>query len=379
MNENDIKRRFRGMEIEMDNLRIEQHLLPDGESISDLPSKNLEYFKKYGFKVSEIFSALYEKAGGIKSDKYIPASLYMYYINPYLVNLNLSMAYVDKNAYCKLFPDVKQPETIIHNINSKFISPCGAKQLRKEEVINLLFNQKKFIIKPAIESGKGRDVTLIDRFLSKEEIVELLQKYDSDYIIQKTVKQHPNLNLLNPTSLNTARVYTYLPVGKTEYVVLGSAVRFGGPGAYRDNACTGGGLCKIHEDGLIDDKICMYKFWGRKSLFKEKNIKNLKFPSFNEVINLCLKLHKRLPYMDLIGWDIAVDFKGDPVLIELNQYPDCELIQLVNGPMFGEYTDDLLNAIKDNSTKYLSVAKRSFPHLSSHHEYNFEIGKVFTI
>lgn len=246
-------------------------------------------------------------------------------------------------------------------------------------MIEELSTRADFIIKPAIESGRGRDVLLVSGEKKKEDIEKILTSFDSDYIFQEVLRQHADLAKLNPTSLNTCRVYTYLPVGETKHVVLGSAVRFGGKGAYRDNACTGGGFCKIHEDGHIDDKICQYRFWGRRSLKDEKNLTDLKFPSYNDVLQTCIECHRQLPYMDLVGWDIAVSEDGTPVLIELNQYPDCEFIQLFNGPMFGEYTECLIEAIKDNTTQLVSVAKRSFGKISSHHDYNFEIGKQYSI
>lgn len=64
--------------------------------------------------------------------------------------------------------------------------------------------------------------------------------------------------------------------------------------------------------------------------------------------------------MDLIGWDIAIGQDGEPILIELNQYPDCELIQMFNGPMFGEYTDSLMEQISKYKTKAVTVYKRFF-------------------
>lgn len=119
------ERKFRGLEIAMDNIRMEEQLLPPNFSLDGLPSRNQAYFKKYGFKVSEAFAAIYEMANGIASDKYIPASLYFYYISPYLMNMNLTLSYVDKNNYCRLFPNVKQPETLFHNINRRFYNYLG--------------------------------------------------------------------------------------------------------------------------------------------------------------------------------------------------------------------------------------------------------------
>lgn len=376
---NDDKRKFRGLEIAMDNIRIEEQLLPEGESLDGFPSGNQSYFKKYGFKVSEVFSAIYQKAGCLNDDRYIPASLYFYYISPYLMNMNLTMAYVDKNQYGIHFPNIRQPETIIHNINGRFLSSSERDIVSIDTAINILSDHREYIVKPAIESGRGRDVLLVRGAKSKDEIREILTNFRSDYIIQRVVHQHPDLAKLNPTSLNTCRVYTYLPVGESKHVVLGAAVRFGGLGAYRDNACTGGGFCKVHDDGIIDDKICQYRFWGKRSLKEEKGLVGLKFPSFDKVIDTCVSCHRQLPYMDLVGWDIAVAEDGTPVLIELNQYPDCEFIQLFNGPMFGKYTDALLEAICHSETRFVTVAKRSFPGISEHHDYNFEIGKQYSI
>lgn len=372
------KRKFRGLEIAMDNIRIEEQLLPKGETLEGMSSGNQNYFKKFGFKVSEVFSEIYQKAGCAKDDRYIPASLYFYYISPYLMNMNLTMAYVDKNSYGIHFPNIRQPETIIHNINGRYLS-SKRDIISIETAIDILFDHSVYIIKPAIESGRGRDVLLVHGEKSKDEIKQILTNFGSDFIIQKVVRQHPDLAKLNPTSLNTCRVYTYLPVGETKHVVLGAAVRFGGPGSYRDNACTGGGFCKINDDGIIDDKICQYRFWGRRNLKDEKGLMGLIFPSFDKVIDTCLACHRQLPYMDLVGWDIAVAEDGTPVLIELNQYPDCEFIQLFNGPMFGKYTDALLEAISHNETRFVTVAKRSFPGISEHHDYNFEIGKQYSI
>ena len=369
-------RKFRGLEITMDNIRMEEQLLPDGFDSSSLPYGPLEYFKNYGFKVSSAFPEIYYNCNGIRDDRYIPASLYFYYITPYLVNMNLSMAYVDKNMYGRHFHSVRQPETIIHNMGGRFYTP-DMQELQEKEVEDYLKKFDDFIIKPSIESGRGRDVCKSSG--KDENLMSLLKNYSSDYIIQKILKQHPHLSFLNPSSLNTCRLYTYRPTGSSNYVLLGGAVRFGGPGAYRDNACTGGGFCKIFDDGLIEDKIHNYKRFGWGSLKAEKNIENLKIPNYEKVIDTALNLHKSIPYMDLIGWDIAIDQDANPVLIEINQYPDCEFIQIFNGPMFGDYTDELLEAISNNKTEIKSVAKRSFPSLSSHYDYNFEIGKLYSI
>lgn len=377
--EQSAKKRFRGLEITMDNIRMEELLLPVGYKGEDLPYENQPYFLNYGFKVSKAFSELYYRANGIRSDKYLPASIYFYYINPYLVNMNLSMAYVDKNAYHIHFPSVRQPRTILHNMSGRYYSG-GMLEMNKGDAIEALSECDSFIIKPSIESGRGRDVMLVKLNEGERPLInDVLNGYESNYIIQEVVRQHPVLSRLNETSLNTIRLYTYRVIGSGEYVLLGAAVRFGGKGAYRDNACTGGGYCKVLGDGLIEDKIHNHRRFGWGSLKAEKGIENLVIPNYDEVVETVLRLHKTIPYMDLVGWDIAVDEDGEPVLIELNQYPDCEFIQIFNGPMFGEYTDDLMEHISKNHIEAVTVYKRSFEDGPKQYEYNFEVGKAYSI
>jgi len=376
MEQNPAKK-FRGLEITMENIRMEEQLLPEGYDASELPYKPLDYFKQYGFKVSSAFPEIYKRCNGIVSDKYIPASLYFYYISPYLVNMNLSMAYVDKNMYFRHFPDVRQPKTIFYNMSGRFYT-AEMQEVTFDEAVETLSKKEKFIVKPAIESGRGRDVKMVIGG-GEIQIVSILNDYESNYIIQEVVTQHPEMSKLNPTSLNTCRLYTYRRVGTSEYMLLGGAVRFGGKGAYRDNACTGGGFCKINDDGSVEDAIHNYRRFGWGSLKVEKGLEGLRIPNYDKVLETALRLHKTIPYMDLIGWDIAVDEEGEPVLIELNQYPDCEFLQIFNGPMFGEYTDELLERISKHHIEAVTVYKRSFENGPKQYEYNFEVGKAYSI
>ena len=376
MEQNPLKK-FRGLEITMENIRMEEQLLPEGYDASELPYKPLDYFKQYGFKVSSAFPEIYKRCNGIESDKYIPASLYFYYISPYLVNMNLSMAYVDKNMYFRHFPYVRQPKTIFHNMSGRFYTE-EMQEVTFDEAVETLNVKERFIVKPSIESGRGRDVKMLSGG-GKIEIENTLKDYESNYIIQEVVKQHPEMGRLNPTSLNTCRLYTYRRVGTSDYMLLGAAVRFGGKGAYRDNACTGGGFCKINDDGSVEDAIHNYRRFGWGSLKTEKGLEGLHIPNYDKVLETALRLHKTIPYMDLIGWDIAVDEEGEPVLIELNQYPDCEFLQIFNGPMFGEYTDELLERISKHHIEAVTVYKRSFENGPKQYEYNFEVGKAYSI
>lgn len=168
-------------------------------------------------------------------------------------------------------------------------------------------------------------------------------------------------------------------MGTQKYVLVGVAVRFGGDGVYKDNLCTDGDLCKIYDNGEMDDVIYRYCSFDKGSLKEQKGLIYHSIPNWDKVVETCMVLHRTLPYLDLIGWDMAVSEDGEPILIELNQYPDCELIQIFNGPMFGEYTDELLERIQHHRTEIIAVDKRSFENGPKQYDYNFEKGKQYSI
>ncbi len=76
---------IKGFELKADMYRFELDVAPEGFDISSIETHSVDYFKKYGFRYSSLASELYYRYNGIRSEKYIPASLYYYYIVPFLL------------------------------------------------------------------------------------------------------------------------------------------------------------------------------------------------------------------------------------------------------------------------------------------------------
>lgn len=59
----------------------------------------------------------------------------------------------------------------------------------------------------------------------------------------------------------------------------------------------------------------------------------------------------------LIAWDLAIDEKGDPLLIEINlPYSAIDLMQISIGPLFGDQTEEIIRKVM--SKKKNRVANR---------------------
>ena len=54
----------------------------------------------------------------------------------------------------------------------------------------------------------------------------------------------------------------------------------------------------------------------------------------------------RFPHFRLIGWDIAVGKDSEPIIIEANlTMSSIDVIETICGPLFGEYTEQVLEEI----------------------------------
>ena len=58
-------------------------------------------------------------------------------------------------------------------------------------------------------------------------------------------------------------------------------------------------------------------------------------PNFNEAVETCLNLHKRIPLITIIGWDVAIDEQGSTRLLEWNNgHCDIKFSEATVGPCF---------------------------------------------
>ena len=191
----------------------------------------------------------------------------------------------------------------------------------------------------------GKGVYFLSGESLSSQVLELSAAITNDIVIQKIMKQHPEMAKLNPQSINTIRHISLLKNGKSK--VYSSIMRMGINGSRVDNASSGGITAGITESGRLKP----IGFAPNGQRYDEHPSSGIKFdeiviPSYAQSISLVQQLHESFPFSRLVSWDVAISESGKPILIETNLcVGELDFHQLNNGPLFGADQDEILAEI----------------------------------
>jgi hypothetical protein len=289
-------------------------------------------------KVESIWVKIYGNISGIWDHRYIPETLYYNIVEPVLNNKVFSKAWTDKNFYFTLLKEFDLPETLVYNIDGVFYNQEN-KPIEIDSALLLLDKEERIILKPAVDSGGGRRVTLWrreeGRFVSDNKNVldpdYLLSVYRKNFVIQKVIEQHPFYSSYNLSSVNTIRVLTYRSVKDESIHILHSVFRVGQAGSFTDNQASGGIACGLSENGNLTGKA-VDKLGNR---YDEVNgiklIPGTNTEGFQKIIAVARRVAAKFPYSRLLGLDLCLDSKGDVRLIEVNNVNnEINFFQMLN-------------------------------------------------
>ena len=339
---------------------FKDHVMPPDFDYKARKKELSPYYADRGFKVSMMFADYFSRLSGVESDRYLSMDVYYFFVVPALNRYDFINAYIDKNIYSDLFPMVRQPLTVVKNMHGHFYRE-GQEISRDEAIEAVRTYSGEMMIKATVETCNGDGVDqIIDT--SADSLNALFSRYDINFIVQEKARQHPELQRVNPTSLNSMRLYTYRTLeGKCEFLYPYSMLRFGGKGAVKDNTSKGGGTCLIDRDGHVDDRVFRFKHMEISSLKRETGVENLVVPCYHKVIDTLLAMHSKLPYFDYVGWDVTVDPDGEPLFIEFNLVPAIEGPQLMAGPMFAEHLDEVVERARQGQCSKVQTNKKVYP------------------
>ena len=147
----------------------------------------------------------YDVYNSIEDDKdlvkyYIPDVFYYAFVDEYFSNPQHSGPCDDKNFYDLYFPEAKLPKTLFRKVGQSFLND-KYEIISMEEVLGICRTHDKIILKKSRFSGGGLGVTFIDTNIPDNELIKALSSINGSFICQDIVRQHPELNKLNDTSV----------------------------------------------------------------------------------------------------------------------------------------------------------------------------------
>ena len=320
---------------------LEHHRKLSDEQIKEVQDF---YINIIGKKIPLYCHEYFYSRTGIFSKDYVPNNIYHCELIPKANQTRLQLAYGDKNMCDLLFPGENIVHSILKNMNGYYY--FEGKPVSEEEAISLCQNLDKVIIKPSRKS-EGHGVQLFSSKngitdLSGKSIKQLFKEYNINFTIQDWIRQHERMAALNPTSVNTIRVLSYR--SGMEVLIIYAVVRIGRSGSVIDNQCAGGLSTTIDKEG----KLGKAAFGGFSDDDIEKTdtgivLEGYQLPSYDKAIEMVKRLHLYLPFFNIVGWDVAIQEDGEPVLIEFNTAPG--LSQSAFGSGMGDNTERIIREL----------------------------------
>lgn len=309
-----------------------------GDDIEDIRS----HWQKYGIKPDLNSFRWFYYATGNKDWRFIPEDIYVRFILYRCNDLKSAGVLSDKNLFDRFIERENLVETLVHNINGVYLD-TDYRLLSFEDVLRITGEEDELVIKPTVDTGKGKGVARI----AAKDLEKTIPKYKKDFALQRKMVQHPQLAALNESSVNVVRITSFLWKGKVH--VLAPCVRVGAAGNFTDHLNIAIGLDEngcMFDSGLTvsGEKVSIlpngYVFGGKQ------------IPGYEDMVEIVKRVHPRLARFKLIAWDISTDIHGIARVIEYNLvYPGLSRYQECNGPFFGDLTDEVLSFYLGNGAK----------------------------
>lgn len=301
------------------------------------------YWKRYTNHFTPLWHEFFYEKTGVFDVRFIPEDLMMTDIEDYLNDWSSAHGIDNKNNYAMYFPEIKHPRAAFRKMRGCFHND-SYELISEAEGIDTCKKFGHVIFKSALESGKGDGIKIWQQSDGFGRLYEIVKSLPEDCIAQEFISQHRQLASINPSSVNSVRIVTFQWDGKIDF--LHAYLRMGFPGVQIDNVSFGGCCSAVRRDGTLIGyglNKAAEKIYEHPTGFK---FKDFKVPAWEKIVDKVICMHKKMGNYKIISWDIAVDEEEEPVFIEMNlKYGAMEYHQVFNGPLFGDRTEEILNAV----------------------------------
>ena len=191
--------------------------------------------------------------------------------------------------------------------------------------------------------GGGADIFALDKtdegFVFGNDPVDadwVWSKYanhlDRGFIVEERLDNHPVLDAMHPSSLNTLRL-NMIKTGDGQWHLVKPFLKIGQGGSHIDNMSARGLFAGIDSNGITGIGYCRFDDEDyRRHPDTGVEIEGVQIPFFEEACDLAKHAAMSLGYMSTFGWDMAITPDG-PSIIEANPAWQFKAVQQRLGPL----------------------------------------------
>ena len=156
-----------------------------------------------------------------------------------------------------------------------------------------------------------------------------------DFVIQKFIKQHEFFNSYTTDSVATIRLTTVVEINgdislRAAYLRLGRSTETHVQSINHIRIPIEMINGKLFNLGYLPNWHQIKNYPNSKITFSGKEI-----PNFETCVSLVQGLHKKMPMVKAIGWDVIIDNNNQPIVMEWNGYSnDIKFSEATQGPGF---------------------------------------------
>lgn len=344
---------------EKNAIKKKKHLFKNIKWTSEQETEFCDLWQQnYGKIIAPWWNMLYESMNGIYKKDYFPEMYYSVKLEPAINPPEYCRILQDKSLLSTIYgaaEGVRFPEMYLKCCNGCYGDGKG-KLLTKEEAVTSLGDIGECVIKPTVETGSGKGVSLLDMRNGKDarhgETAEaIIDRYGRNFVVQAKIKNSTGFSSVYPASLNTIRLITYIVENEIHHAPL--VMRIGVGGAEVDNIHNGGICIGVNEDGTLKPKAYQLGYGDKTVTFSKHPDTGITFGGYyigdvQKLIKSAERLHSLTPHVGMISWDLTFDENENVVLIEANcQGQSVWFPQIVNEcAIFGDDTPYMIKKMK---------------------------------
>ena len=135
----------------------------------------------------------------------------------------------------------------------------------------------------------------------------LESSYGTNFVVEEVLATSDALKIINPDSVNTFRIATYLFHGEVHH--MPAVLRLGRRGSVVDNASAGGVFVGIKDDGILNDYAFTNAFDKKYNVHPDTGFQfsGHFVPGFPDLLEKVKRMHLLFPSLKIINWDMTLD------------------------------------------------------------------------